>query len=57
LAYAQALDLQRGRPPYVPASPLVIPPPIDLQEARRLAFGKAMELAPPQATVDYLPKP
>lgn len=57
LVYAQALDIQRGRAPYVPSSPLVVPPPVDLQEARRLAFGRARELADASPTTDYMPKP
>lgn len=57
LAYAQALDVQRGRKPYIPPSSLVVLDPIDLQEARRLALGKALELAPSKVTAAYVPKP
>lgn len=43
LAYAQALDIQRGRVPHVPAA-VVAPPPFDEKEARRLALGKVLDL-------------
>lgn len=55
LAYAQALDLQRGRPPHIP-TPAAAPAHVDIAEARRAAFGRAVDLA--DATpADYLPKP
>lgn len=42
LAYAQALDLQRGRPPHVPATPTVVrhePTHEELMAIRERAFG------------------
>jgi hypothetical protein len=56
LAYCQALDLQRGRAPHVPAAPVAMPPAFDAAAARALALGKAVDIAAPAAPA-YLPKP
>lgn len=57
LAYAQALDIQRGRAPHVPQAPAVVAP-FDPEEARRLAFGRTMTVAHvPAPPPPYLPKP
>lgn len=46
LAYAQALDLQRGRSPHVPNPPKQAEEmtPERIAEARRLAMGKAVDM-------------
>lgn len=41
LAYAQALDMQRGRTPHVPAALLATPPALDIEALRVRAFGEA----------------
>lgn len=57
LAYAQALDIQRGKVPHVPGATVAPAPlPFDAAEARRLALGRAVDLAAPAAPA-YLPKP
>lgn len=56
LAYAQALDLQRGRAPFVPSAP-VAAAPFDAREARRLALGKVVDDYAPSPRAPHLPKP
>lgn len=56
LAYCQALDLQRGRKPHMSAEARAALP-FDPVEARRLAFGKCVDLVQADAPEPYLPKP
>jgi len=58
LAYAQALDIQRGRIPHVPGQDLPAPAlPFDAARARELAFGRVMDKYAPAAPGQYVPKP
>ena len=41
LAYCQALDAQRGRPPFVPAIQTLVKP-LDIDEMRRRIFGQGV---------------
>lgn len=56
LAYCQALDMQRGRTPHMTAEARAALP-FDPVEARRLAFGKCVDLVQADAPEPYLPKP
>lgn len=55
LAYAQALDIQRGRVPSTPARPTP-PESFDAERARELAFGRSLKYAPPAAP-SHFPEP
>lgn len=56
LAYAQALDIARGRMPHVPAE-VRSAMPFDVAAARRRALGKAAELTQAGSSEPYMPNP